>query len=141
VPLAGEGFALASTHFPKVNGSGCVKALTNLYSVPAPVGREVQPKAYAAHVEIWLRASALRGTSVVSAGKQKVLNLEHCLEVLSRKPGALAGSTPLEQWRAQGRWPASFDRSWEALKQRRGKQDGTRAFGALEKWTTSAFQN
>ena len=26
-----------------------------------------------------------------------------------------------------GRWPASFDRFWEALKQRRGKQAGTRA--------------
>jgi hypothetical protein len=33
----------------------------------------------------------------------------------------------LEQWRAQGRWPASFDRFWEGLKQRRGKQAGTRA--------------
>jgi len=58
---------------------------------------------------------------------QKVLNLEHYLDALSRKPGAFAGSTPLKQWRAQGRWPASFDRFWEASKQRRGKQDGTRA--------------
>ena len=49
------------------------------------------------------------------------------LEVLSRKPGALAGSTPLAQWRAQGRWPASYDQLWEALKQRQGKQEGTRA--------------
>src|SRR4029077_2389833 len=34
---------------------------------------------------------------------------------------------PLEQWRAQGRWPRSFDCFWEMLKQRRGKQGGTRA--------------
>jgi hypothetical protein len=59
--------------------------------------------------------------------QQKVLNLEHYLEALTKKPGAFAGSTPLEQWRAQGRWPASFDRFWESLKQRRGKQPGTRA--------------
>ncbi|MGA2477029.1 MAG: IS21 family transposase, partial [Terriglobia bacterium] len=59
--------------------------------------------------------------------QQKVLNLEHYLEALSKKPGAFAGSTPLEQWRAQGRWPASFDRFWEMLKQRRGQQPGTRA--------------
>jgi hypothetical protein len=39
----------------------------------------------------------------------------------------LAGSTPLEQWRAQGRWPVSYDRFWAELKQRRGKQNGTRA--------------
>lgn len=59
--------------------------------------------------------------------QQKVLNLEHYLDVLVNKPGALAGSMPLEQWRAQGRWPASFDRFWEKLQQRRGRQDGTRA--------------
>ena len=59
--------------------------------------------------------------------QQKVLNLEHYLEAPTKKPGAFAGSTPLEQWRAQGRWPASFDCFWEMLKQRRGQQPGTRA--------------
>src|ERR1700741_1507169 len=73
------------------------------------------------------RGGALPGTEGCSSRQQKVLDLEHYLEGLSKKPGALAGSTPLEQWRAQGRWPASFDRFWEALKQRRGKRDGTRA--------------
>jgi hypothetical protein len=46
---------------------------------------------------------------------------------LEKKPGALAGSTALEQWRRQGRWPASYDHYWEILKQRQGKQAGTRA--------------
>jgi hypothetical protein len=39
----------------------------------------------------------------------------------------LASNFSLEQWRAQGRWPAGFDHFWEALKQRRGKQAGTQA--------------
>ena len=56
--------------------------------------------------------------------QQKVLNLEHYLDVLAKKPGALAGSMPLEQSRAQGRWPESFDSFWEKLQQRRGRQDG-----------------
>lgn len=30
---------------------------------------------------------------------QQVLDLEHYLDVLESKPGALAGSSPLEQWR------------------------------------------
>jgi hypothetical protein len=30
-----------------------------------------------------------------------LLNLEHYLDVLERKPGAMAGSTPLAQWRQQ----------------------------------------
>ena len=127
LPLAEEGFELASTHFPKVNGSRCVKVLTNFYSVPAPVGKEVQAKVYAAHVEIWSEGRCLARHERCFSRQQKVLDLEHYLEALSRKPGALAGSTPLEQCRAQGRWPGSFDRFWEALKQRRGKQDGTRA--------------
>lgn len=29
-----------------------------------------------------------------------------------KKPGAMAGSTPLEQWCAQGRLPPSYDRFW-----------------------------
>jgi hypothetical protein len=39
----------------------------------------------------------------------------------------LRGSTPLAQWRAQGRWPESYDRIWDQLIERRGRQHGTRA--------------
>jgi transposase len=127
LPLAEEGFELASIHFPTVNTSGCVRVLTNFYSTPAPVGREVQVKVYAADVEIWSEGKCIARHERCFSRQKKVLNLEHYLEALSKKPGALAGSTPLEQWRAQGRWPESFDRLWDALKQRRGKRDGTRA--------------
>ena len=47
--------------------------------------------------------------------------------MLTKKPGALAGSTALEQCRAQGRWPASYDQFWGVLRERQGKQEGTRA--------------
>ena len=122
-----EGFDLAAIHYPKVNASGCVKVLTNFYSTPLPVGIEVQAKVQAAYVEIWHQGKCVAQHERCFQRQQKVLNLEHYLEALAKKPGALAGSTPLEQWRAQGRWPASFDRFWEVLKQRRGKQSGTRA--------------
>lgn len=55
-----------------------------------------------------------------------VLNLEHYLDVLERKPGALAGSTLLAQCRARGLWPASYDALWAQLIGRHGKQAGTR---------------
>jgi transposase len=126
-PLAEEGFDLAGIHFPLVNNSGCAKVLTNFYSAPVPVGVEVEVKAYAAYVEIWQGGKMLARHERCFGRHQKVLNLEHYLEVLSRKPGALAGSTPLEQWRQQGRWPASYDQFWEQLRERRGKQEGTRA--------------
>jgi hypothetical protein len=39
----------------------------------------------------------------------QILNLEHSLDALERKPGAMAGSTPLHQWRDAGRWPVCLD--------------------------------
>ena len=125
--LAEEGFDLAAIHFPHVNASGCVKVLTNFYSVPLPVGVAVQAKVHSSYVEIWHQGESVARHERCFNRQQKVLNLEHYLEALTKKPGAFAGSTPLEQWRAQGRWPASFDRFWEMLKQRRGQQPGTRA--------------
>lgn len=48
-----------------------------------------------------------------------------------RKPRALAGSTPLAQWRQLGRWPTSYDRFWEGLMVRLGKQAGTKVMLGL----------
>jgi len=87
----------------------------------------VQAKVHSAYVEIWHQGQCVARYECCFERQQKVLNLEHYLDALTKKPGAFAGSTALEQWRAQGRWPTSFDRFWEMLKQRRGKQSGTRA--------------
>ena len=61
----------------------------------------------------------------------QILNLEHYLDVLEKKPGAMAGSTPLEQWRQAGRWPECLDRIWKKLEERHGKSGGTREMIAL----------
>jgi transposase len=52
-PLAEKGFQLAAISFPTVNSSLCARVLTNFYSVPAPVGCEVQARVYAAEIEFW----------------------------------------------------------------------------------------
>ncbi|HZQ96161.1 MAG TPA: hypothetical protein VFA67_14190 [Candidatus Sulfotelmatobacter sp.] len=126
-PLPAEGFDLAEASFPKVNGSGCVPVLTNFYSAPLPPGTRVQAKVHAAYVEVWHEGQCVARHERCFQRQQKRLNLEHYLDALSRKPGALAGSMPLEQCRAQGRWPESFDRFWAKLEQRQGKHEGTRA--------------
>jgi transposase len=127
LPLAKEGFQLAGVHFPSVNTHGTVKVLTNFYSAPLPVGVEVQVKVYPANVEIWHHGKCVARHERSFGRCEKVLDLEHYLEVLLKKPGALAGSTPLEQWRSRGRWPESYDKFWKILNERQGKQDGTRA--------------
>ncbi|MGH3426122.1 MAG: IS21 family transposase, partial [Mycobacteriales bacterium] len=53
-------------------------------------------------------------------------NLDHYLEVLLAKPGALAGSTALATARAEGTFTAVHDAFWSAARQAHGDRDGTR---------------
>jgi transposase len=127
LPLAEEGFDLASLHFPQINASGCAKVLTNFYSAPLPVGSSVEAKVYSSYVEIWHQGRRMARHERCYERHQKVLELDHYLDALLKKPGALSGSTALEQCRAQGRWPASYDWFWKAAGERDGRQAGTRA--------------
>ena len=38
----------------------------------------------------------------------------------------MAGSKPLQLWREEGRWSATYDRFWQDLQDRYGRQAGTR---------------
>lgn len=127
LPLAGEGFDLVDVSFGQVNGLGCVKARTNGYSAPLAPGTHVQIKLTAATVEVWHEGRCVARHARCYGRYQLVLDLEHYLDVLEHKPGALAGSKPLEQWRRAGRWPTSYDLFWNRLTERHGRQEGTRA--------------
>jgi hypothetical protein len=126
LPVAEEGMDLARTSFTTTNGLGCVKVLTNAYSVPLPAGTQVQAKTYASTVELWREGRCIASHERCYRRQQQILDLEHYLDVLFRKPGALAGSKPLEQKRQAGLWPASFDQIWQGLMERHGKQSGTK---------------
>ena len=71
---------------------------------------------------------------------EQVLDLEHYLDVLERKPGALAGSSPLKQWRERGAGRKALTIGGRALRERHGPQAGTRAmiellaFGKRHGW-------
>jgi transposase len=141
IPLAEEGFDLAEVSFPIVDGMGRAKVRSNFYSVPVRAGLEVQAKVYASHVELWHEGQCVARHERCYGGYQEILDLEHYLEPLERKPGALAGSKPLEQWRQKGRWPASYDRIWEQLMIRNGRQDGTRRMiGLLRLGRTHGYE-
>jgi len=68
-----------------------------------------------AYVEVWQERECLARHERSFGRHEQVLDLEHYLDVLERKQGALAGSSPLQQWRERGRWPESFDRLWNRL--------------------------
>ena len=126
LPLAEQGFELVELSFPCVDGLGCVRVRTNLYSAPVPPGRTVEVRLYPSHVEVWDEGHCIARHARCYERHQQVLDLEHYLDVLERKPGALVGSKPLAAWRARGLWPDSYDRLLAQLIERHGKPSGTR---------------
>jgi transposase len=127
LPLVEEGFPLEEVIYPLiVDGHGRVKVKANWYSTPLSPGLRVGAVVGPSMIEIkhdgqW----AARHPRCYGRGHQ-ILNLEHYLDALEKKPGAMAGSTPLQQWREAGRWPECLDRIWHRLEQRLGKSGGTR---------------
>ena len=128
LPLAGEDLDLVEVAFPTVNSLGCVKVRTNAYSIPLDPGRKVQAKIRPTTVEIWYEGHCVATHERCYGQQQEVLNLEHYLDVLEHKPGALRGSKPLAQMRQLGRWPDSYDRFWQGLMERYDRQKGTKEF-------------
>lgn len=124
--LPKQGVDLAEVSFPTVDSGGCVTVRTNRYSTPLRPGMAAQAKLYPAYVEIWSEGQRVARHERCYQRRQQILDLEHYLEPLSRKPGALAGSTALAQWRDQQRWKESHDRLWQVLNARHGRQNGTR---------------
>lgn len=126
LPLAEQGFELAEIAFPRVDGLGCVRVRTNLYSVPAASGKTVEVRLYPSYVEVRDEGRCIACHERCHGRQQQVLDLEHYLDVLERKPGALIGSKPLAAWRQRGWWPPSYDRLLDELLHRHGRQSGTR---------------
>ena len=125
-PLAEEGFPLVEVLYPLVvDGRGRVKVKTNWYSAPLSPGFRVTaavgPLVISIHHD---NRNVAEHQRCYGRGHQ-ILNLEHYLDVLERKPGAMAGSTPLQQWRQAGLWPDCLDRIWRRLEERHGKSKGT----------------
>ena len=127
LPLAKEGFPFEEVIYPLVVDGHCrVKVKANWYSAPVSPGVRVGAVVGPSRVEIkYDNRCVARHERCYGRGDQ-ILNLEHYLDVLERKPGAMANSTPLAQWRQAGRWPECLDRIWKALEERHGKSGGTR---------------
>jgi hypothetical protein len=139
LPLLAEGFEITETLYPViVDGYGRVKVKGNWYSTPLYPGSRVTVRVWPAHIEVSFngRVSARHERSYGHG--QHLLNLEHYLDVLEKKPGAMRNATPLQQWREAGRWPACMDTIWQRLEARHGRAKGTREMIALVRAGTGA---
>jgi len=101
--LAEEGFRLSEPLYPLVvDGRGRVRVKTKRYSAPLPVGFRVTAVVGPLLVDILHDNNRFARHERCYGRGHEVLNLEHYLDVLERKPGVMAGSTPLEQWHKVG---------------------------------------
>ena len=127
LPLVEDRFPIDEILFPLiVDGKGRVRVKTNWYSAPVWPGLRVTARVWPSLIEIEHDGKCVARHQRNYGRGHEVLNLEHYLDVLEKKPGAMAGSTPLEQWRQAGRWPECLDRIWKKLEERYGKSGGTR---------------
>ena len=128
-PLPDERFDTMRLLPAKVDAKARVCVLQVHYSVPASyAGRRVQVKLGARHLEV---IDASRGTVIAVWDRSLTkftahYELDHYLEILLRKPGAMPGSSALAQARARGVFTALHQRFWEVARAARGDADGTR---------------
>lgn len=104
----------------------CVRVKNNRYSTPLRPGTCAEAVVDASHVDVLFEREVVAHHQRCYLVQQEVLALEHYLGVLMRKPGAMAHSKALAQYRQAGLWPVSFDRFWEKLIARHGRTEWTR---------------
>ncbi len=120
-------FDATETTTVRVDSKALVTVRQNRYSVPVAF-------------------AALRVTAAIGAGEIRICHrdrevarherlhgkygtramLDHYLELLARKPRALARSLPLAQERDRRTWPEPFDELWAALRARWGQSEADR---------------
>jgi transposase len=126
-PLPEERFDTSETATPRVDQKSLVTIRQNRYSVPvslaglrvgARIGaREITVSHAGRVVAVHERLHGKFGTSA---------QLDHYLELVGRRPGALEHSLALAQERERGAWPDCFDELWTQLAERYGRSEAAR---------------
>jgi transposase len=126
-PLPADPFETGRMFTPRVDRYSQVTVRMNHYSVPVRmIGRPVRVLLHASELVIFDgRAEIARHERLATRGGFR-LDLDHYLEALLRKPGALPGATALEQARAGGKFTPAHDAWWAAVRKAHGDAAGTR---------------
>jgi transposase len=127
LPLPDERFDTARLLQARVDTKARVSVRQSHYSVPARfAGRRMTVRLGATRVEVLDGASVVAAHDRALGRYRQVLVLDHYLEVLLRKPGALSGATALMRAKAAGAFTNSHQRYWDAARQAKGDTPGTR---------------
>jgi hypothetical protein len=127
-PLPAESFDTALTLTPRVDRYAQVMVRCCQYSVPTRfIGHRVRVKLSAPAVTVYDKKAVVARHQRAAGKGVKVLDLDHYLEILLRKPGALPGATALAQARAAATFTPAHDAFWAAARRALGDGPGTRA--------------
>jgi len=122
-----EDFETAEQAWPRVDQKALVTVRQSRYSVPvALVGRRLHARIGAREIVVLDGRREVARHPRLRARFQVAASLDHYLDLLRRKPGALKGSLPLAQERERGAWPACLDELWRALEARYGRSEAAR---------------
>jgi transposase len=111
----------------RVNQKSMIVVRRNHYSVPVRlVGSKVAARVGAREIEVLADGRSVATHPRLRGSQLRSARLDHYLELLSRKPGALEHSLALRQEREQGRWPECFDELWRQLRERVGVSEAAR---------------
>ena len=127
-PLPDEPFETGLQLGLRVDRYSQITVRTNRYSVPVRlIGRRVRVMLGASQLVVYDRHEQVARHERLIAKAGVHLELDHYLEALVRKPGALPGATVLDQARAAGKFTPIHDAWWAAACKAHGDRDGTRA--------------
>jgi transposase len=127
-PLPGEPFDTATVLWPRVDRYARISVGKCRYSVPARlIDSRVRVALSANELRIFDGGKLAATHPRLTAAGAEHLELDHYLEILVRKPGALPGSAALAQARATGVFTSAHDAFWAAARARHGDAAGTRA--------------
>ncbi|MGP3965966.1 IS21 family transposase [Nonomuraea sp. 3N208] len=127
-PLPAEPFQTGRVFHPRVDRRSQICVRTNRYSVPVRlIGRQVRVLLHSNELIVFAGKIEVARHERLIAKNGSRLELDHYLEVLVRKPGALPGATALEQARQSGRFTPVHDAWWAAVRKAHGDAHGTRA--------------
>ena len=127
-PLPGEPFDVSLSLSCRVDAKARICVRQSYYSVPARfAGRRLEARLGATKVVVLDAGRPVaEHTRSLHKGTEDLV-LDHYLEVLTRKPGALAGSTALASARATGAFTPAHQRFWDTARRQLGDGPGTRA--------------